>query len=145
MTVDVDHADGVGISLVAADMECAARVACHGGGVGEGVHVHGVVGVPEGLGLVDMAEGKIIIARAQRGEALGLEGADLEVVPRDVGASHGEVGHHDDGTAVGVALCHAVEHRLQLLRALAEHVGHGDNEAAGQFDDVVVLPAVVEV
>jgi len=63
---------------------------------------------------------------------------------RDVGACHGEVGHHDDGTAIGVALSHAVEHRLQLLRTLAEHVGHGDDETTRQFDDVVVLPAVIE-
>ena len=112
MVVDVDHANGMGIGLVAADVEGATRIACHRGRVGDGFHGHGVFRVSQGLWLVDMAKGEVVVARAERSEALGLERANLEVVSRDVGSCHGEVSHHDNGAAVCVALGHAVEHRL---------------------------------
>ena len=87
--VDVNHADGMGVGFVAADVERTARIADNGSGVGDGFEGHAVVGVPDGLGLVDVAEGEVVVARAEAAGVLGLDLANLEVVAGGVHACHG--------------------------------------------------------
>ena len=141
VTIDLDEAHGVGIGLVAADMECAAGITRHGRRIAD-LFLQGVVGMTDGLRLVDVAQCQVVVTLSQGNDVLGGDFADLEAVAGGIGAGDSQMPHHDDGETCGVLLVYIIEEALEQFPAFAYHVGQGNDVARGELDDVVVLPSV---
>lgn len=91
---------------------------------------------------MDVAQGEVVVAPAEVLEAQGVEGADFGVVALGVAAADGHMGGHYHGQPFGVEGFDIVLQGDCHFWTSAGDVGQGDDEALGEADDVVFLPAV---
>ena len=142
-TVDIHihHAQRVRIGLVATHVQCAARIPRHRSGIGD-IRGHGIDAMTQSLGLVDMPQRKIVIARAIMAQRHGAEGAHINVVARDVATLHRLMCHHHHGLARDVLACDVVQQSLNSRLALAGHEGQRHDIARTQAHDVMLHPGI---
>ena len=135
------HTYGMRVFLVAADVKGAAAVADHAAWIGD-IIGKAVILMADGLRLMDMTEGKVVVAASQRLYALRPDLADLDVVSGRIHACHCKMSHHDNGPAVLVVFGDPIQDALLHVGTLAAHVREGDDVTEVCLDHVVLLPTV---
>ena len=140
VTVDVNKADGVGVFLIATDVQRAAGITYDTGGIGRDGFVF--TGVAEGLRAMDMSESHIVEAMAEVVGIDGLQMADVDIVAGEIGSSYSEVPHENHWFLPAVELRDIIENGLDNILTRAEGEGHGNDKPLGKLDDVVELPTV---
>ena len=138
--VDVNKADGVGVFLIATDVQRAAGITYDTGGVDRDGFVF--TGVAEGLRAMDMAESHIVEATAEVVGIDGLQMADVDVVSGKIGSCYGEAPHENHWFLPAVELRDIIENGLDNILTRAESEGHSNDKTLGKLDDVVELPTI---